>query len=216
MATEFLKSLPKVSPNSMSARLLLAFQATAGIFYVTIMPALVDGLKVGLGFSNKQAGLVGSCNVYGAACGTFLIALLVRRINWKIGAQLFLLGLIAMDLLSMLVRNPYGLMGTRFLHGFIGGMQVGVAFSVIARMLAPDRTFGMLFLVQGFVGGLGVMTLPLLVQRFGTNVLFAALVLFSVTSFVMLQFLPDYPVKAPVARTPGAAPDRLQCAHPRA
>ena len=210
MATEFLKSLPKVSPNSMSARLLLAFQATAGIFYVTIMPALVDGLKVGLGFSNKQAGLVGSCNVYGAACGTFLIALLVRRINWRMGAQLFLLGLIAMDLLSMLVTNPYGLMGTRFLHGFVGGMQVGVAFSVIARMLAPDRTFGMLFLVQGFVGGLGVMTLPLLVQRFGIDVLFAALIFFSVTSFVMLQFLPDYPVKAPVARAPGVTPDRLQ------
>ena len=71
MATEFLNSLPKVSPNGMSARLLLAFQATAGIFYVTIMPALVDGLKVGLGFSNKQAGLVGSCNVYGAAGGAF-------------------------------------------------------------------------------------------------------------------------------------------------
>jgi predicted MFS family arabinose efflux permease len=210
MATELLNSLPKVSPNSMSARLLLAFQATAGIFYVTIMPALVDGMKVGLGFSNKQAGLVGSCNVYGAACGTFLMAFLVRRINWRIAAHLFLLGLIGIDLLSMLVKNPYGLMGTRFLHGFVGGMQVGVAFSIIARTLAPDRTFGVLLLVQGFAGGLGVMTLPLLVPRFGTNVLFVALILFSVTTLAMLQFLPDYPVKAPVPPTPGAAPDRLQ------
>jgi len=37
-------SLPKVSPNSMTARFLLAFLATAGFFYVNIMPALVDGL----------------------------------------------------------------------------------------------------------------------------------------------------------------------------
>jgi predicted MFS family arabinose efflux permease len=194
----------------MLARVLLAFLATAGFFYVNIMPALVDGLKVGLGFTNKQAGLVGSCNVYGAACGAFLIVFLVRRINWRSTAHLFLLGLIGMDLLSMLVKNPFALMGARFLHGFIGGMLVGISFSIFARTTAPDRTFGVLLLVQVFAGGLGVMSLPLLVPRFGTNILFVTLILFSVTTLVMLQFLPDYPVKAPALRAPGAAPDKLQ------
>ncbi|MGA2359396.1 MAG: MFS transporter [Terriglobales bacterium] len=210
MITEPFNRLPKVSPNSMLARVLLAFLATAGFFYVNIMPALVDGLKVGLGFTNKQAGLVGSCNVYGAACGAFLIAFLVRRIHWRSTAHLFLLGLIGMDLLSMLVKNPFALMGARFLHGFIGGMLVGISFSIFARTTAPDRTFGVLLLVQVFAGGLGVMSLPLLVPRFGTNILFVTLILFSVTTLVMLQFLPDYPVKAPAPRTPGAAPDKLQ------
>jgi predicted MFS family arabinose efflux permease len=194
----------------MTARFLLAFLATAGFFYVNIMPALVDGLKVGLGFSNKQAGLVGSCNVYGAAAGAFLIAFLVRRINWRSTAHLLLFGLIGMDLLSMLVKNPFGLMGARFLHGFIGGMLVGISFSIFARTTAPDRTFGVLLLVQVFAGGLGVMSLPLLVPRFGTNVLFAALILFSMATLVMLQFLPDYPVKPQFPCTPGTAPDRLQ------
>ena len=194
----------------MLARVLLAFLATAGFFYVNIMPALVDGLKVGLGFTNKQAGLVGSCNVYGAACGSFLIVFLVRRINWKSAAHLLLLGLIGMDLLSMLIKSPFALMSARFLHGFIGGMLVGISFSIFARTTAPDRTFGVLLLVQVFAGGLGVMSLPLLVPRFGTNVLFATLILFSMTTLVMLQFLPDYPVKAPAPRTPGAAPDKLQ------
>ncbi len=207
---ELFKNVPKVSPNGMPARLLLAFLGSAGLYYVNIMPALVDGLKVGLGFSNKQAGLVGSCNVYGGACGAFLIVFLVRRVNWRSAAHLLLLGLIGMDLLSMLVKNPFGLMGARFLHGFIGGMLIGISFSIFARTTAPDRTFGMLLVVQVFTGGLGVMTLPLLVPKFGTNVLFVAMILFSVTTLVMLQFLPDYPVKAPVPRTPGAAVDRLQ------
>jgi predicted MFS family arabinose efflux permease len=194
----------------MLARVLLAFLATAGFFYVNIMPALVDGLKVGLGFSNKQAGLVGSCNVYGAACGAFLIAFLVRRINWKYAAHFCLFGLIGMDLLSMLVKHPYGLMGTRFLHGFIGGMLVGISFSIFARTTAPDRTFGVLLLVQVFAGSLGIMSLPLLVPRFGTNVLFATLILFSAITLAMLQFLPDYPPRESAARAPGAAPDRLR------
>ena len=209
MTTGLFNRLPKVAPNSMTARFLLAFLATAGFFYVNIMPALVDGLKVGLGFSNKQAGLVGSGNVYGAAAGAFLIAFLVRHIHWRTAAHYFLLGLIGMDLVSMLVKNPFALMGTRFLHGFIGGMLVGLSFSIFARTIAPDRTFGVLLLVQVFAGGLGVMSLPLLVPKFGTNILFATLILFSVTTLVMLQFLPDYPVKAPASRTSGGAPDKL-------
>ena len=95
-------------------------------------------------------------------------------------------------------------MGTRFLHGFIGGMLVGISFSIFARTKAPDRTFGVLLLVQVFAGSLGVMSLPLLVQKFGTNVLFATLILFSLTTLVMLQFLPDYPVRGGLARSLGA------------
>jgi MFS transporter, DHA1 family, inner membrane transport protein len=210
MITEFFNGLPKASPNSMLARVLLSFLATAGFFYVNIMPALVDGLKVGLGFNNKQAGLVGSCNVYGAAGGAFLIVFLVRRIHWRSAAHWLLFGLIAMDLLSMLVKNPVALMGARFLHGFIGGMLVGMSYSIFARTKSPDRTFGVLLLIQVFAGGLGVMSLPLLVPMFGTNILFATLILFSMITLVMLQFLPDYPVKAPTPSTPGATSDRLQ------
>ena len=62
-------SWPVAAPNGEIARVLLAFLATAGLFYVNIMPALVDGLIEGLGFNNQQAGFVGSANVYGAALG---------------------------------------------------------------------------------------------------------------------------------------------------
>lgn len=210
MTTRLFRNLPEAPPNSMLARVLLAFLASAGLYYVNIMPALVDGLKQGLGFSNKQAGLVGSFNVYGAASGAFLIAFLVRRISWRPTAHLFLLGLIGMDLFSMLIRTPYALMGTRFLHGFIGGMLVGLSFSIIARTAAPDRTFGMLLVVQVLAGSFGIMSLPLLVPRFGTNVLFVSLILFSATTVLMLQFLPDYPVRAPVSRTQGTDAKNLQ------
>ena len=63
------RHFPTAAPNSEIARVLLAFLATAGLFYVNIMPALVDGLIEGLQFSNRQAGFVGSANVYGAAAG---------------------------------------------------------------------------------------------------------------------------------------------------
>ena len=50
--------LRKAAPDGEVARVLLAFLATAGIFYVNIMPALVDGLVQGAGFSNRHAGMI--------------------------------------------------------------------------------------------------------------------------------------------------------------
>jgi len=201
---------PKVSPDGMTARVLLSFLASAGLFYVNIMPALVDGLKEGLAFSNKEAGMVGSFNMYGGACGALLIAFVVKRLNWKTAAHAMLAGLIVMDLLSMLVHDPALLMATRFVHGLVGGALVGLGFSIFSRTPAPDRTFGVLLVVQTGAGGIGVMSIPLLVPVFGTPILFVALILFSLITLAMLQFLPEYPVVVPRPDAPTARPMRLR------
>ena len=67
-------------PDGLVAACFLSFLATAGIFYVNIMPALVSGLISGLGFTQREAGFVGSANLYGAAFGALTIVLLVARI----------------------------------------------------------------------------------------------------------------------------------------
>ena len=185
---------PKASPDSMLARLLLAFLSTAGLFYVNIMPALVDGLVEGLGFTNKEAGLVGSSNVYGAAVGALLIVFLISRINWRTAAWIFLSGLIIIDAASTFIDDAQLLTSLRFLHGLIGGMLVGTGFAVIARTHKPDRTFGMLLGVQYGLGGLGIMVIPPLVPDFGTPILFLTLIGFSVVTALMLPFIPDYPI----------------------
>ena len=200
----------KVAPDSMSARVLLSFLATAGLFYVNIMPALVDGLKEGLAFTNKQAGMVGSFNMYGGACGALLMAFIVRRLNWKPFSRVMLVGLIMIDLISIPVTDPNWLMAVRFLHGCIGGALVGLGFSIFARTSRPDRTFGVLLLVQAGAGGAGVMCLPFLVSLFGTPILFIALILFSAITMLMLAFLPDYPLVAPLPDAPANAPLMLK------
>ncbi|MGB0132232.1 hypothetical protein, partial [Dokdonella sp.] len=53
--------------DSLWLYLLFALLATAGFFYINIMSAIVDGLVTGLGFSNTEAGMVGSANIYGAS-----------------------------------------------------------------------------------------------------------------------------------------------------
>lgn len=189
-----------VPPNSMSARIFLAFLASAGLYYVNIMPAIVDGLKAGLEFTDRQAGFVASANVYGAAAGALLIVFVIKRLSWRPTSYALLALLILVDLLSMLLRTPDLLIAIRFVHGCVGGALVGVGFSVIARMLHPDRTFGVLLFVQFGLGGLGNLYIPRLVPTFGTNVLFMSLIAFSVVTALMVPFLDAYPASKPESR----------------
>ena len=186
------RGLPKVPEDSLVASVLLSFLATAGLFYVNIMAALVDGLISGAGLTARQAGLVASANVYGAAVGALTAVFIVRRLPWRPTAVTVLLCLITIDLASTLLKAPEVLIAVRFLHGLIGGLLVGVAFAVIARTRTPDRTFGMLLVVQFGLGGLGLMFLPRLVPMFGPGVLFVALATFSLATLAMVPFLGDY------------------------
>ena len=168
----------------------LAVVATAGFFYVNIMAAIVDGLIAGLGFSNAQAGSVGAANIYGASIGSFIAVFLVRRVQWRPVLFALISLLLVLDLGSLALRDPTMMMVVRALHGVVGGLAVGVTYSVIARTRSPDRAFGMLLLVQFGLGGLGVMFLPTLVPQFGTRVLFLSLAAVSACALVVLALLP--------------------------
>ena len=149
-----LTKLPRADADGLIASVLLSFLATAGLFYVNIMPAIVEGLMSGLGFSARAAGLVGSANVYGAAAGALLAAFLVKRLPWRPVVTALLAVLMIIDLLSTQLSTAAALIAIRAIHGFTGGMLVGFGFAVIARTRRPERTFGVLLIVQFGLGGL--------------------------------------------------------------
>ena len=199
-----------LKPDSLIAYVILAFLASAGLFYVNIMPALVAGLSDGLGFSARDAGFVASANVYGAAVGALGAVFLIGRFAWRKAQYGLLILLIALDVVSMLVATPEVMIPLRFAHGMVGGLSVGMALAIIGRAPSPDRGFGMLLFVQFGLGGLGNMLLPPLVPQYGVWVLFASLIAFSLVPLLFLRLLPEYPPReTPVTAAVGKAPARL-------
>ncbi|NIA28179.1 MAG: MFS transporter, partial [Desulfobulbaceae bacterium] len=95
----------------------------------------------------------------------------------------------------MFVTDANVLIVTRFAHGCVGGLLVGIGFAVISRTTHADRTFGYLLSIQFGLGGLGLIYLPGLVPQYGTTALFLSLVTFSFVTLLMLPFLSDYPPK---------------------
>jgi predicted MFS family arabinose efflux permease len=175
------------------ARILLAFLATAGIFYINIMPAIVDGLKEGLAFTNKQAGLVASANTYGAAIGALLVVFFVAHINWRKASYMLLVALISIDLACMFLTDATTLIVVRAIYGLCGGALVGIGFSVMSRTTEVSRTFGYLLTIQFGLGGAGIIYLPGLVPVFGTKALFLSLATFGLVTMIMVPFLSEYP-----------------------
>jgi len=183
----------KAKPDGELARVLLAFLATAGIFYINIMPAIVDGLKEGLAFTNKQAGLVASANTYGAAIGALLVVFLVKHIDWRKAAYALLIALISLDLMCMFLTNANTMIAVRSLYGLCGGALVGIGFSVMSRTSEVSRTFGYLLTIQFGLGGVGIIYLPELVPVYGTKALFLSLASFGLVTLIMVPFLSAYP-----------------------
>ena len=110
---------------------------------------------------------------------------------WRPAAYALLALLITIDLASILVSTSPVMMAVRGLHGLVGGCLVGISYAVFARTRRPERTFGMLLVVQQGLGGLGVIVLPKLVPLFGTQSLFLALIGVSLAALLMLPFLAD-------------------------
>jgi predicted MFS family arabinose efflux permease len=186
---------------------MLAFLGSAGITDVNIMPALVDGLIHGLGFTTEEAGLVSATNVYGAAIGALAAAFFAHLLPWKPVAAGLIAALVLADLASIPLTTVAALLPVRLLDGIAGGYLVGTAFAVIARTANPDRVFGVMMVVQFGYAGLGVMLLPGLVASCGTAVLFLALIAFSLATLAMLPFLGRYPAREPGAPAgAGSAP----------
>lgn len=195
----------RVHPDGWTAAIILAFLATAGLFYVNIMAAIVDGLVAGLGFSEGQAGQIGAINIYGAAAGALVATATVRRVPWRLLCVACLLALVAIDVASIAIDSFPILFAARAAHGFVGGLLTGTAFALIARTEKSDRTFGMLLFVQFGLGGLGVMLLPPLAPLYGTSALFLSLAAFSVATLIMLPFLSAHPAPAPKQEADAAA-----------
>jgi len=185
----------QTQPNSILARIYLAFLTTAGIFYINIMPAVINGLKEGLDFSNQQAGFVSSANLYGAALGALSAVFLIKHINWRLWAYTLLVILIAIDLSCIFIQQPISMIAIRAFHGLAGGLLVGIGFAIISRTTEADKTFGYLLLIQWSLGGLGIMYLPGLVPSYGTGALFVSLITFTSVTLLMLPFLPTYEIE---------------------
>ena len=183
-----------LKPDRLAARVVLAALMSAGIVYASVGPVIVTGLALSDVFSSESAGYVLSVNMYGTAVGGLLIALLVRRVNWRITAAILLVALAAVDCLSAWFGVNEALYPLRFCHGLIGGALMGVTTSVVARTENPERTFAIAIFIQLGLGGVGAAFLTPLLIEYGVGIVWLSFIVLTVPALFVLPLLDSYPV----------------------
>ncbi|MCB1686422.1 MAG: MFS transporter [Pseudomonadales bacterium] len=158
-------------------------------------PVIVTGLAQSGALDRAQAGYVFSCNMLGTALGGLCIIFFVHRLNWRRASAGLLVVLIVLDLISATVSAPMQLYVLRFAHGLAGGILIGVAMSVIARMVNPERTVALFIMLQLITGGAFTLLLAPLLASPGTYIVWLSLAAFSLLSLLLLPLLGPYPVE---------------------
>lgn len=196
--------LNKISANTIWIYFSLAFISMAGLAYINFLPGVVNALAGGIGFSAVQAGQIVALNGYGGLVGSTVAIFLVRRANWKTVVVTCLTLLTLVDIASVWIEGYSAMLGWRFLAGVLGGLSLGVAFSVLARLDNPDRAFGTLLFVQFSIGSLVVYVLPGLEALINAYAVFYVMASFAVLSVVFIVFLPRVHLIKEITKRPKA------------
>ena len=194
-----MNDMHKIRAESALAYLFLTLIASAGVFYILVLPAIVSTLVDGLGFTEQQAGYVSSANAYGSMTGAIVAVFLVRHVSWRKAVAYMFVLMIAMELASTQIASPELMTFWRYVSGAVGGCSVGFGLSLLARLKQPDRAFGFLVVVQFGIGGLLILLRPYVTPYLGVTGIFVMLALLMVLSLSFIPFLDAYPPKSPTS-----------------
>ncbi|WP_409524461.1 MFS transporter [Nitrincola sp. MINF-07-Sa-05] len=186
----------KLPADNPFAYFFLAFIAMAGLAYINFLPGVVNALAGGIGFNEAEAGQIVALNGYGSLLGSIVAIFLVRRFHWQ-SVMLIGLSLLALVDIGTLWVEDYGvILGWRFLAGALGGLCVGIGFSVLARLNNPDRAFGTLLFIQFSIGSIVMYALPALETQLSAHAVFYVMAGFILLSVVLIPFLPSLPLSS--------------------
>lgn len=169
---------------------LLAFSAMAGLAYINFLPGVVNALAGDIGFSDAEAGQIVALNGYGALLGSIVAVFLVRKLYWQKAMLALLALLVLIELCTVWLDSYAALLAWRLFAGVCGGLSLGIAFAVLARLANPDRGFGALLFVQFSIGSLVMYLLPALENLLGAYAVFYLMAGIAALAVLFLLCLP--------------------------
>ncbi len=183
----------------------------AGAQLVVTQPGYVQGLVEYAGRSQAQAGYILSAEMSAFALTTIAMTVIVGRIRSRLLIGAALLGLIAGNLLSILLLGSDAFVAGRILVGIASGVLVPLGFSAIALTSDPDRYFGVMIACVLIYGALVLGALPVVFAFGGFAALLVVFAAFGALGLIGVRWFPEpAPPDQGAVGTPG---DRRLTSH---
>lgn len=167
------------------------------VFYVlasaafAVLPLLVGATVELLGFTAKQAGLIGGADMFGATISALCVSFIIPRGKWRLLIIWGVLILTVADAFSGLAQLFPALLLGRFVAGLGEGMVLTIATVSIAETRNPDRVYG--FAAAGLVayGSPALYLMPALLAAYGLRGVFWFLAALTAVTTPLVRCMPD-------------------------
>ena len=175
-------------PGSIAAVLYLS---VIGAAVFIVQPGFVQGLVVGLGYDEQQAGYVASLEVWGIALTSILVAIGGHRFSWRKILACSLILFAVGNVFSTITSQVTAFSLLRFITGIGAGGLVSLTFTIIGLTRFADRNFGYLIMAVLTYGALGLWAIPTALSLIGLNGIMIFFALFGVSGWWCLKWIPD-------------------------
>ena len=186
--------------NSNSSILSVILIAIIGPCVFIVQPGFVQALIDNLQYNEVQAGAIASFENAGLATATVIIAFIIQKIPWvrvvKIALFLSALG----NLLTVFVQDFTLFATLRFITALGSGTLIALSFAMLSTTVKTDRNFAALIILLLLYGGLGLFFMPSALDHLGLSGVLIFFTLFNLSGLLVLQNLPNNPVKSDVAK----------------
>lgn len=175
------------APTTIAAIVLLA---VIGPCMFILQPAYVQGLVEYLRFSEEQAGMIASAEMFGLAASAIGVNFVLQRLNWRILAFCFLLISLLGNLASLALDNERALAGMRFITGLGSGGLISITFTMMGLTARADRNIGLIVASVLTYGAFGLLMMPSALHLVGVKGVLAFFAVFSAAGLLVVHKLP--------------------------
>ncbi|NIB40803.1 MFS transporter [Pseudomaricurvus alkylphenolicus] len=146
--------------NSTGSIIAIVFLAVIGPCMFILQPAYVQGLVEYMKFSEEQAGLIASAEMFGLATTAIGLNFVLNRFNWRTMAALFLIISAVGNFLSLTLVDATQLSAMRYLTGLGSGGLIGITFVMMGLTQRAERNMG--YIIAGVLtyGAIGLLVMP--------------------------------------------------------
>jgi len=175
------------TPKSIAAVVVLA---VIGPCMFILQPAYVQGLVEYMQFSEAQAGLIASAEMFGLATMAIAINFIMGHFNWRLLSISFLAIAALGNFLSLGLSDAKALMAMRYFTGLGSGGLIAITFTMMGLTERAERNMGYIVAAVLTYGALGLLVMPSAFHLVGVEGVLAFFGLFCVSGFYFIGNLP--------------------------
>ncbi|WP_426357465.1 MFS transporter [Pseudocolwellia sp. HL-MZ19] len=176
--------------NSVKSIMAILVLSVIGPCMFILQPGYVQGLIQYMGYTDGQAGLIASAEMFGVALTAIGVNFILNKVNWRILIFVFLVLAGAGNFLSILMNDATSLMVMRFITGLGSGGIMVFSFTMMGLTERADRNMGLMVVALLVYGALGLLVMPTVFGLVGVEGLLVFFGFFCLSGLLIVKNLP--------------------------